>query len=75
MNAHEARLKARERLVCAALTLDLAERSLTAGGMRAVNRAEDALELAARDLTNAVDEVPPVARPKGWALDAEGETA
>ena len=45
------------------------------GRVSDVNKAEDALMLAARNLANAVDDMPPDRRPKGWALTLDAETA
>lgn len=82
VNSRAVRIAARERIVREALALMLAERSLGEdlrcpgpGGMQAVNKAEDALDLAARDLVNAINDLPPAERPKHWAADPEAATA
>jgi hypothetical protein len=63
----------REVLVRAVLAMLLAERQLAAESATAADLAkrEDAVSIAARDLTNAIDDSPPSARPKGWALDGD----
>jgi hypothetical protein len=52
----------------AAARLHLAELELADdhASALAVNEAQDALSLAARDLARAVDELPPQRQPKGW---------
>ena len=52
------------------LALLLAENSIADDpkAAAATVRSETDLELAARDLTNAIDDLPPLERPKGWTL-------
>jgi hypothetical protein len=69
--------EAREAALTAALDLvgierHLHDRSSAAGRLTG---AQDAFYLACRDLTNALDDAPPDARPRNWALDPEGRTA
>jgi hypothetical protein len=68
MNVSASRREARERVVRHALSVAAWERSLAdnpkAAG--ALLKAESALELACRDLTNSVDDSPPRDRPDGW---------
>lgn len=67
----------RERVTVAVLELLTAERRLSdeSASMADLAAAERALDLAARDLTSAIDELPPRDRPKGWERDADGRTA
>lgn len=67
----------REALLTAAVDLlgterHLADKSSAASRLTAI---QDAFYVAARDLVNAMDDAPPDARPRGWALDPEGRTA
>lgn len=77
MTARSELLAAQDELTRAVLDMLIAERMvyLDAEAMVAVKKAEDRVRLAAKDVTNAVDELRPVERPKGWALDPSGETA
>ncbi len=59
---HAAVLRAALEVLCAERQLGDESPSVTK-----LQRAEDRLALAARDLTNAIDDMPPVQRPKGWA--------
>ncbi len=61
-------IAARERVLCRALDVLRAERRLIDpdGSVLASGKADDALCLAARDLTDAVLELPLGERPKGW---------
>jgi hypothetical protein len=62
-----------EVLVRAVLVMLLAERQVAAGSATVADLAkrQNAVALAARDLTNDIDDSPPSARPKGWALDGD----
>ena len=59
----------RERVIEAALKVVLFERSISdePSSLNAVLKAEHQLAIAARDLTNAIDDLPPGRHPKGWA--------
>ncbi len=61
----------REELLRAALDVLAAERmiSVSASAMTRLKQAEDRQALAARNMTNCVDSLPPGQRPAGWALD------
>ena len=64
---------ARERLTRAVLAMLLAERQLAAESASVTGLAsrEDAVSLAARDLTNAIDDSPPAMWPKDWATNGD----
>jgi hypothetical protein len=61
--------RAQEQVIRAALRTLMAERGLSDDDRAAGNVADtsDALALAARELTTAVDMLPMGQRPKGWA--------
>jgi hypothetical protein len=61
----------RERVVSAALKVVLFERAISddSTSLNAVLKAEHELAIAARDLTNAIDDLPPGKHPKGWATN------
>ena len=61
-------VEARENVLQAALHVLVTERGLSdeVASVTALNAAEDALVLAARDLTRAVETLPYPRRPKGW---------
>jgi hypothetical protein len=63
----------REVLVRAVLGMLLTERQVAAESAPPADltKREDAVSLAARDLTNRIDDLPPSARPQGWALDGD----
>lgn len=67
-------LTARERLLRASIAVLGAERMLhvDAPAMGRLKAAEDEMSLAARDLTNAVDDSPPRDWPKDWATSGDG---
>jgi hypothetical protein len=69
--------EAREAALSAALDLVTCERHLhdRASSASRITKLQEDFYLAARDLTNAIDNAPPTARPRNWALDAEGATA
>lgn len=77
MSARAGQAEAREAVLRAALTVLGAERMLhvDSTSMTALKAAEDTLAIACRDLTNAVDDLPPLQRPGNWARDEEGRTA
>jgi hypothetical protein len=60
--------EAREAVLTAALDVLRHERRLASDspGIAKLRHAEDALALSARDLTNALDDLPPGDQPKGW---------
>jgi hypothetical protein len=70
VNGHAERNEARNHLLVLALKLDVAERSIGTDekAAAAVVKLQAELELAARDLTSAVDDSPPREWPKGWAI-------
>lgn len=59
---------ARQEVLRAALDVLAAEHHLAddSASVTRLQDAEDAMAIAARDLTNAIDELPPRQRPKGW---------
>lgn len=61
-------LRAEERLLKAALRSLMAERGLTDldGSALVLTDAARALQIAAKDLTEAVDALPEGQRPRGW---------
>lgn len=70
------RIALRHRLRLAVEAVAGAEQKLSDDdGTAALLDAETAMELAARDLVNAVDDLPPGARPKDWELTPDGRTA
>jgi hypothetical protein len=77
VNGREARKEALQRVITIAADIIAAERHIAddprAAGL--LPKLETALELACRDLVNAVDDLPPVERPKGWATTPDGELA
>lgn len=77
MNPQPTVYEARRTLLRAALTLLADEQALADDSppVSHLKRDEDALSVAARDLTAAVDELLPRDRPKGWHRDEDGRTA
>jgi hypothetical protein len=71
------RLEARDRVRRHVLEVLVLESRLAFDDRAAgkLAKAEEALEVACRDLVNAVDESLPLDRPKGWALGPGGVTA
>lgn len=69
--------EARQNLLRAALNILADERALADASppVARMRQHDDALAIAARDLTAAIDELPPRDRPKGWERDADGRTA
>jgi hypothetical protein len=69
--------EARQALLRAALNVLADERALADASppVSRMRQNDDALAIAARDLTVAIDELPPRDRPKGWARDEDGRTA
>jgi len=64
------RVALRHALIGAALSVLTAEHNLSdeAASGTALLKAEEALELAAQDLTSTIDGLPLTARPRGWVL-------
>lgn len=77
MSAQADVIGARERLLRAAVAVLGAERMLhvSTQSMTRLKAAEDEMAIAARDLTSAIGEMPPIQRPKGWTAGRDGETA
>jgi hypothetical protein len=71
------RLGAHEKVIKAVLDILALERCLAdvPDAVDALMTATDTLELACRDLTNAVDDSPARERPRDWALNPDGRTA
>jgi hypothetical protein len=75
--SHGQVMEAVQLLLLRASEYDVAERKLADYGrpVSKYNKALAALQMAARDLTNATDELPPDKRPEGWGLGPDGEVA
>lgn len=57
---------------CLGAALDVLRHEMTLPGdspsLAQLRKAEEALALGARDLTNAIDDLPPSQQPKGWEI-------
>jgi len=70
-------IEARVAALDAALDLITCERHLhdRASAASRIGKLQDDFYRACRDVTNAIDDLQPGERPRGWALDPEGATA